>query len=98
MGQSDSLTTACVRQAFSDEIVAQRGSVSDAFDDGERLIVRAVLPLSDEVRTNDRFQGGVALKAWQGEVWVHPYIFRLVCRKRGDHGASLRVAPGECRV
>jgi len=77
---SNSLTTACVLQAFSQEIGRHGGTVKDTFDDGERLFVRSVLPHIDEVRANDRLQGGVALKACDGEVWVHPYVFRLVCK------------------
>src|SRR5262249_5901033 len=33
-----------------------------------------------EVRPGDRVQGGVAIKACEGQVWVHPYVFRQVCR------------------
>ena len=77
---SNALTTACVLEAFSHEIAEHGGTVSDTFNDGERLFVRAVLPHADDVRPNDRIKGGVALKGCGGEVWVHPYVYRLVCR------------------
>jgi len=80
MDADNCLTTASVLQVFSQEIAGHGGSVSDTFDDGERLFVRSILPRIEEVTTGDQLQGGVALKAYEGEVWIHPYVFRLVCR------------------
>lgn len=77
---SSSLTTAEILAAFTEEITARRGHVTDTFDDGRLLFVRSVVPVADEVRPGDRVQGGVALKATEGEVWVYPYVFRQVCR------------------
>ncbi len=76
----DHLTTAHVQTFFTDEIEEAGGTVTDAFDDGDRLFVRSVLPPVAEVRPGDQVQGGVALRAEGGEVWVHPYVFRQVCR------------------
>jgi hypothetical protein len=73
-------TTAAIQTLFAKEIAAAGGTVSDTFDDGARLFVRSVLPRLREVRTADNVQGGVALKATGRDVWVHPYVFRLVCR------------------
>ena len=81
-------------QAFSEEIAEHEGSVTDTFNDGERLFVRSILPRIEEVTTGDRLQGGVALKACGGEVWVHPYVFRLVCR----NGAITVQTVTLCRV
>jgi hypothetical protein len=80
MRPSGSLTTAEVLAVFADEIAAHEGSVTDTFDDGTRLFTRSVLPRVEEVRPRDRVQGGVALRASGPEVWLHPYVFRLVCR------------------
>ena len=55
------------------------GHVSDRFDDGTRLFLRAVLPDEREVRSGDRLRGGVAVRATQEEISVHPYVFRQVC-------------------
>jgi hypothetical protein len=74
------LTTAEIKSLFAEEINAVGGRVSDIFDDGDRLFVRSVLPALREVRTADQLQGGVALRASETDVWVHPYVFRLVCR------------------
>ena len=41
--------------------------------------MRAVLPLYRDVQRNDTMQCGVALRATDDEVRVHPYLFRLVC-------------------
>jgi hypothetical protein len=80
MAGNDPLTTGEIRTIFAEEIAAARGTVSDTFDDGARLFTRSTLPWLREVRPQDRVQGGVALKATGQEVWVHPYIFRLVCK------------------
>jgi len=80
MSMHEWLTTAELRELFAEEITAAGGTVSDTFDDGRRLFVRSILPQVREVRAADQLQGGVALRACEGEVWVHPYVFRLVCR------------------
>jgi hypothetical protein len=74
------LTTADVLAAFADEVTARQGRVTDTFDDGRRLLARSVLPHAADVRPGDRVQGGVAVRATGGDVRVHPYLFRLVCR------------------
>jgi hypothetical protein len=80
MHSSARLTTAQVLTALTDEVTARGGRVSDALDDGRRLLARSVLPHVEDVRPGDRLQGGVAVRATEREVWVHPYLFRLVCR------------------
>jgi hypothetical protein len=76
----DHLSTAHIHTLFAEEVLAAGGTVTDGFDDGERLFARSVLPAVAEVRPGDRVQGGAALRAAGGEVWVHPYVFRQVCR------------------
>ena len=56
------------------------GTVSDRFDDGRRLFLRAILPLSDEVRPKDIVEGGIAVRAVGQQIEVCPYLFRQVCR------------------
>jgi len=65
--------------AFRDEITTAGGRVSDALDDGHRLIARAVLPTSSEIRVGDRVNAGVAIRAMSNEIVVHPYTLRQVC-------------------
>lgn len=74
------LTTADVMRIFAEEIADRSGTVSDTFDDGRRLFARSLLPFVEEVRPKDRLQGGVAVRATRSDVWVHPYVFRQVCR------------------
>jgi hypothetical protein len=74
------LTTAEIKALFAEAITAAGGTIADTFDDGDRLFTRALLPPMREVQRADRVQGGVALRATAEEVWVHPYVFRLVCR------------------
>jgi len=73
-------TTDEIKTLFAEEIAAAGGVVSDTFDDRRRLFTRSVLPRLREVATGDRVQGGVALMATEGEVSVHPYVYRLVCK------------------
>lgn len=80
MLSSSGLTTNQVLAVFTEEVAARRGSVTEACNDGQRLFTRSVLPQVEEVRPGDQVQGGVALKATEGEVWLYPYLFRLVCR------------------
>jgi hypothetical protein len=73
------LTTSEITSIFAEEITAQGGRVTDTFDDGARVFLRAVLPAEQEVKAGDRLQGGVALRATDDDVWVHPYVFRQIC-------------------
>jgi hypothetical protein len=77
---SSNLTTAQVLSVFTEKIVARTGTITDSFDDGQRLLTRSVLPLVAEARPGDKMQGGIALKATSEGIWLYPYIFRLVCR------------------
>jgi hypothetical protein len=44
------------------------------------LFVRSLLPHVGEARPKDRIQGGVAMRASEDELWLHPYLLREVCR------------------
>ncbi len=79
MSFRESLTTREIGAIFSEEIAAAGGSVSDTFDDGTRLFVRAILPAQCEIKARDRVRGGAAIRATDQDIWVHPYIFRQVC-------------------
>jgi hypothetical protein len=74
------MTTAEIAAVFGDEIGSARGTVRETADDGERLFIRAVLPRTCEVRPRDALQAGVAVKATDTDVWVHPFVFRLACK------------------
>jgi hypothetical protein len=77
---SAGLTTAEILAAFTDEVSARGGRVTDTFHNGGRLFARSVLPQLEDVRPGDRLQGGVAVRATERQVWVHPYLFRQVCQ------------------
>jgi hypothetical protein len=68
-----------IREVFAGEITTLGGTVSDLFEDGPLLLARSLLPGVEEVRPGDRLRGGVAIRAVEDEVFVHPYVFRLVC-------------------
>jgi len=65
---------------FAEEISELGGTISDCFDDGLRLFLRAVIPVAQEVRRDDIVSGGVALRTDGEAVLVHPYTFREICR------------------
>jgi hypothetical protein len=65
---------------FEEEVDAHDGMVVDMFTDEECLYGRAVLPRTEMIVPDDGVKGGVAMRAADGEIWVHPYVFRLVCR------------------
>jgi hypothetical protein len=94
MSPSGCLSTADVLAVFTDEIAAHGGEVRDIFHDGTRLFTRSVLPRDCEVGPKDRVQGGVALKSDGREAWLHPYVFRLVCR----NGAIMAHAVQTCHL
>lgn len=79
MPLGDLLTIADIKTLFAEEITAVGGTVSDTFEDAVRLFTRSILPPLMEVRKADQVQGGVALRADESSVCVHPYVFRLVC-------------------
>jgi hypothetical protein len=74
------LSIAEIRDLFAAEIADAGGVVSEAYDDGRLLFARSLLPGLADVRPNDKLQGGVALKASEREICLHPYLFRLVCK------------------
>jgi hypothetical protein len=73
-------STAQLQELFGEEVGALGGTVSDKYNDGRRLYLRAILPGIQEVRPKDKVQGGVALRATGRQVRVHPYVYRQVCR------------------
>ena len=74
------LLTSDIRAAFAEEVAALGGTVSDVFEDGSLLLARSIFPWIEEVHRADRVQGGIALRFDGQDVFVHPYVFRLVCK------------------
>lgn len=72
-------STRSLHEAFNEEITSLGGVITNVFDDGRTLIVRSVLDAHDEVRPGDRIRAGVAMRAVDAEIAVHPYTFRVVC-------------------
>ncbi len=73
-------TTIDVYRIFSEETANAGGTVRDTFDDGNRLFIRSVVPDLCEIIPGDSVQGGVALRSNPEEIWIHPYMLRVVCR------------------
>jgi hypothetical protein len=80
MPLGDLLSIADLKALFAEEMAAVGGAVSDTFEDEMRLFTRSILPPLAEVRKADQVQGGVALRANESSVCVHPYVFRLFCK------------------
>ncbi len=79
MSHQPNFPLASVSEIFHQEIAARSGEVLNLVQDNTRLFARSVVPSIAEVLPNDRLQGGVALRATDSEVWLSPYVFRLVC-------------------
>jgi hypothetical protein len=92
MSSGFTLTTQTILESFSEEIESRSGRVLDVCNDGRRLFVRSLLPGIEEVRPADSMQGGVALRGSESEVWVHPYLFRQVCRNGAIMAHTLQSA------
>jgi hypothetical protein len=72
-------STQAIRQLFEFELHRVGGSMTSACDDGSRLFLRGVLPQRINIRRGDGIQAGVALRAVDDLVLVHPYTLRQVC-------------------
>lgn len=70
---------AAVKEIFLEEVLSAGGRMNECHEDHSRLFMRSVLPATALIRSNDPVQAGIALKAVEHEVWVHPYVFRKVC-------------------
>ena len=91
----DCFTTQEILEAFTEEVSARHGKVTETFHQTGQLFVRAVLPEFDEIRARDKVQSGVALRATDTAAWVYPYVFRLVCKNGAimAHAAEGREIP-----
>jgi hypothetical protein len=79
-GQPEFLpSTREIRDAIAEEIAMHGGVMSDAFDDGQRLFVRAVLVSDAEVQPGDTIRAGIAVRVTGREIAVHPYTYRQIC-------------------
>src|SRR5215216_4320383 len=84
------LTTQQTLEIFEEEMAAAGGTVHDEFHDGTRLFARSTLPAPIELAPGDRVQGGVAIRASEGEIAVHPYTFRQVCSNGAIHAHAVQ--------
>jgi hypothetical protein len=73
------LEPADVAGIFSEEIAQAKGKITEKLIDEGRLFARSVLPKSLEVAPRDRLRGGVAVRATETDIFIHPYVFREVC-------------------
>jgi hypothetical protein len=92
----DTLTTGKILDIFTDEVENRQGRVADTFHDGQRLIVRSLLPHVGDARPKDRMQGGLALRATDEELWLHPYLYRQVCRNGAIMAQAIESLYIEC--
>lgn len=73
-------TTHEIGTIAAEELSCAGGTVTDCFDDGNRLFLRSTLPMVRKVRPGDPVRGGVAVMTVGEEIRVHPYTYREVCR------------------
>jgi hypothetical protein len=86
----ESFLTQEILEAFTEEILAREGKVTETFHQPGQLFVRSVFPQMEEIRAGDNVQGGVALRVTDTVASVYPYVFRLVCK----NGAIMAHAVG----
>ena len=79
-----------IHKLLKDEVFLLGGTTKDVFEDSRRLYARAILPQAAEVKPDDPCSGGVALRATEEEVWIHPYLFRQVCTNGAIMAQALR--------
>ena len=72
-------TVAQILEVFAQEIGRAGGKVSDRVQEEEEVFARGVLAEAIEIAPGDRSRGGVALRATESDIFVHPYVFRMVC-------------------
>ena len=92
----DWLTAREIGSIFAEEIDAVGGRVTETIDADPLLFAHSVLPEAREVDKGDLVQGGVALRATDQEILVHPYIFRQVCTN-GEPSAAHAVQTQQIR-
>jgi len=95
MCDRNSFMTQEILGAFTEEISARGGKVTETFHQPGQLFIRSVLPETEEIRARDKVQSGVALRATDTAAWVYPYTFRLVCKNGAimAHAAEGRQIP-----
>jgi hypothetical protein len=79
MASCNWLTIPEIIEVFTDEIETVGGEVPDVIKDKSRMFARSVLPPLKEIKPGDDAKGGVALRASQKEIWIHPYVLRRLC-------------------
>src|SRR5262245_36696036 len=96
----DYFMTQEILEAFTEEISAREGKITETFHQPCQLLVRSVFPQAEEIRAGDKVQGGVALRATDTVACVYPYVFRLVCKNGAimAHAADGREIPNLDRV
>src|SRR5689334_14575381 len=55
-------STSDVAELFADEISALGGTLVDVFDDGDRLLARALFADTEDVTPGDTIRGGIAIQ------------------------------------
>ena len=92
-------TMAAIKELFVEETEAAGGLVTHTFETEACFMARATLPQVRHVAPGDEVQGGVALLAEHDRVWVHPYVFRKICKNGAimtHFVQSKQIAYSEC--
>ena len=83
-----------IRSTFSLSVTEHGGSVSEVFENEDLLIMRAILPQSDDVKPSDPVNSGVALRCSGRSLEIHPYVFRQVC----SNGVIMAQSVASCQL
>jgi len=74
------LFIADINSIFTEEITSRGGTIHDHFADDRLFFARSSFPKTSDILPGDKVKGGIAIRASNQDVSVHPYTFRLICR------------------
>ena len=81
---------------FTEEVKQRGGNVTDVFHQGGRLYVRSLLPHVAERATQRSHARRRSAAFHDDELWLHPYLFRQVCRNGAIMAQSIESLHVEC--
>lgn len=90
MSLFDRPQSTAILETFNAEIESLGGVVTDSIEHEGTLYARSTLEREMEVAPGDRMRAGIAMRAADQDIRVHPYVFRLVCKNGAIHSTAIR--------
>lgn len=89
MSLFDRPQSSAILETFTAEIESLGGVVTDSIEHEGALYARSTLEREMEVAPGDRMRAGIAMRATDQDIRVHPYVFRLVCKNGAIHSTAI---------